>query len=290
MSTTRLALISTVIAVAAYSETAFGFCQATTCDSTVDECKNDAHGCETTGKPLAWERGDVLLRVDEGGSSLRELSARATQSAVETALSVWMSADCEGGGHPSFTANTELAANLDVAFEPDGPNENDILYMDGKWPYEARAVAKTMLGFSLDTGALLDADMALNSSRFPLAIEPASTDVDLMAVLTHELGHVLGMAHSDVPGATMQPETQGFATAALRTLEPDDVEGICAIYPPGSTEPKGKPSPESNADPGSSGCTISRGPNVFRAPWMAAIVALSSVAIGRRRASAKRRN
>ena len=60
------------------------------------------------------------------------------------------------------------------------------------------------------------------------------TGNDLASVLTHELGHFLGLNHSDITAATM--ETGYAATDDLRrSLEPDDIEGICAIYPPDRT-------------------------------------------------------
>ena len=57
--------------------------------------------------------------------------------------------------------------------------------------------------------------------------------MDLENVFAHELGHYLGLAHSTEAEATM------FASAVAgetlkRDLAADDVEGLCAAYPPGT--------------------------------------------------------
>lgn len=273
--------------VLSQSLVAFAYCRATTCDPAKGSCGKSAHGCQTQGEQLKWSGSDVELRIDQAGSELLQISAGDTQAAVEAALTTWMNADCGGGLHPSFTGNTELAANLGIAFNEDGKNVNAIKYIDDIWPYEHGAVAKTLLGFDSTNGDLLDADVAFNSAEYPLAMDPESGQIDLEAVLTHEVGHILGLAHSDAPGATMQPETTGFATAELKTLEPDDMAGICAIYPPlrkgSTTEPVTASSRGGNE---SSTCNVSPG-RPSRSTFGAGLFALGIAGLLRRRADAK---
>ncbi|MBX7134316.1 MAG: matrixin family metalloprotease [Fimbriimonadaceae bacterium] len=53
-------------------------------------------------------------------------------------------------------------------------------------------------------------------------------DYDLHTVLLHEVGHALGLGHSDVVGSVMGASYDG----GKRTLSADDIEGITHIYGP----------------------------------------------------------
>jgi hypothetical protein len=52
-------------------------------------------------------------------------------------------------------------------------------------------------------------------------------------IAAHEFGHALGLGHSTVTGATMYPSVSSCATGN-RTLDPDDIAGVVALYPPAS--------------------------------------------------------
>jgi MYXO-CTERM domain-containing protein len=56
---------------------------------------------------------------------------------------------------------------------------------------------------------------------------------DLDSIVTHEAGHFLGLSHSCDNAATMYANYK-LGEVGLRTLEADDVAGICTLFPPGS--------------------------------------------------------
>lgn len=156
------------------------------------------------------------------------------RAAVIAAFDTWTAVDCS---YLAFVP-TEEARCCRTAFLPDGPNANCLHWIDDEWPaeYPPAAVALTTITYRLDNGAILDTDVAFNAADFVFADDCRSGASDLRNTLTHEAGHMLGLDHSAVAGATMRPRTfPGDCT--LRDLAPDDVEGLCALYPTAAAPP-----------------------------------------------------
>src|SRR5262249_34975870 len=59
-----------------------------------------------------------------------------------------------------------------------------------------------------------------------------SSMIDLQNTVTHEAGHLLGLGHSTVIGATMQASTSSTPETSKRDLAPDDQKGYCALNLP----------------------------------------------------------
>jgi hypothetical protein len=79
---------------------------------------------------------------------------------------------------------------------------------------------------------MLDADVVIDGTQMLSLLSPGGdmvNDHDLASVLTHEMGHVLGLQESDRPNATMWPTTMPGDTRQ-RTLAADDENGALALY------------------------------------------------------------
>ncbi len=89
-------------------------------------------------------------------------------------------------------------------------------------------------------GEILDADTVFNPSFFAFSTADAlpanPSSYDLQTVLTHELGHWLGLDHSPLWQAAMWPEAVP-AGQAERALSSDDRIGVAALYPTSGTGP-----------------------------------------------------
>jgi hypothetical protein len=113
-------------------------------------------------------------------------------------------------------------------------NVNVILFHDDEWPHPQSedAVGLTSTTYDDRTGEIFDADIEINSTLDLSTADAVATDkYDLLSVLTHEVGHFFGLAHSLDSSATMRARYD-VGSGDFRTLSDDDIQGICAIYPP----------------------------------------------------------
>ena len=95
-------------------------------------------------------------------------------------------------------------------------------------------LAATLTGYYVSqTGddRIYDADVYTNTSiQFYSSRESGcSSEYDIDGVMVHEVGHVIGIGHSSVSGATMYPSISACNTSA-RTLASDDIAARDDLY------------------------------------------------------------
>lgn len=229
-----------VLAAAFHARDAAAFCQATTCDPSdpTQHCELDAvTKCVLTGEPLYWASSCLTISVQSDAAPGVGINYAAARGSVERAFAAWTNARCDGGT-PSIAI--ELSAPVECStseYSGDHRNANIVMFREDEWPYVGGedALGLTRVRFDLEKapGELWDADIEVNAVTEPLGVgTPGPSEVDLDSLLTHEAGHVLGLGHTLDVGATMGAGYSPGSTAQ-RTPEPDDVDGICSIYPPG---------------------------------------------------------
>jgi hypothetical protein len=230
----RFASLAVLLALLAAPATARAYCRASTCDGE----NNEGARCmpkqgTDCGKALRWKRDCVGIAVQKDASS--EVAYPVAKGTVRAAFEAWEDSGCGESG-PGF--HVEILNKVEcgqVEYNTDGANVNVLVFRDEAWPHEgAHNIALTTVTFDVDTAEIYDADIEVNTSTFDLTVsnDPDATDKDLLAVLTHEAGHFLGLAHSDVEGATMNAVYNDDQPFAFRSVESDDQLGVCDAYPP----------------------------------------------------------
>ena len=231
-ATVTIAALALAIAIAILvcPREAHAFCRTTTTPVPADY--SPSRGCFTEGLPLFWKNACVGYSVNSAASVHIPLATATT--VIDSAFTTWNEVKCGSIGVGIATSDVGPADCSEVRYNPNGPNQNVIVFRDTTWPYSDpnNTLGLTTVTFNADTGEIYDADMELNATGKNLstsATVPAN-GFDLLSVVTHEAGHFLGLAHATDATATMFASYKP-GTTTLRTLAPDDIAGICDIYP-----------------------------------------------------------
>lgn len=234
------ALFAASIAIAA-APRAGAYCRSTACPGQEDG-STDGHVCvpeqpDDCGKPLVWRQPCVGFNVVSKAS--KQIDYADAEIALTLAFAAWTRTPCEGGTPSIEVYPLGEVACASIEYNQHAGNTNALIFQDQYWPHEtdsglgtADTLALTTVTYDVDKGEIYDADIEVNTAnnRFSLSDVPEPDDVDLQAVLTHEAGHFLGLAHSAELFSTMFPDyTRG--TTTIRELAPDDQLAICAAYP-----------------------------------------------------------
>jgi YVTN family beta-propeller protein len=146
----------------------------------------------------------------------------------------------------SFSAWEEVITSL-VAFRNRGTGNFTVSESDNRnvvtfdnvgthfdSPREAGVIAFTRINWN-DSGEMTDTDIVFNGRDFRFSIDGANSEggtLDLQGVLTHEIGHLLGLDHSALSGdAGLRPTMYPYYFGGETTLEADDISGISTLYP-----------------------------------------------------------
>ena len=194
-------------------------------------------GC-LNGTPLAWTTMPVSYQIFQGASA--QVSLAEATPIIDAAFAKWPAASC---------SPTDASKHPDLSIEDNGITDapdpcegapcdltqyaaHAIYFRDDSWPYtdSANEIALTTVTYGVDDGRIFSAIMEINShdNEFSVSSPPAEGAISLEAVVTHEAGHFVGMAHSQDTGAIMYAYYRGDEV----TLTADDEEGICTVYPP----------------------------------------------------------
>jgi hypothetical protein len=288
------------LALLGQAATASAYCLTRGCNEATQDCAIDANGCVIgpDSPILHWDSSCVSFDVQQDGSSLRGISYEAANDAIHDAFSEWLNADCNGRS-PSITISDYGAVECRTPeYNQDAGNANVFMFRDDSWPYENSddTLALTTLIFDADSGRIYDADVEINTFESAMAIAPLDqpighSEIDFRSVITHEIGHFLGLSHSWESGSTMRP-SYAPGNTQMASIEQDDVNGICAALPPGrgtgssSCEPRHGFSSQCAIDDSSCSTAPGRGRSNG---WLLVVAGVSSTLLTRLRRAGRRR-
>lgn len=163
------------------------------------------------GNQIKWPSSKRHLTYAFESSAQVDISLEELRSTCESAFKKWSEVS-------DFTfEETDQKLNADLVLGFHRLDHGDGNSFDGPSGVLAHAFAPTngRLHFDADE----DWSTSLNLTR---------SETDLVSVATHEIGHLLGLAHSQFEDAIMYAY---FATGVTkRDLNQDDIEGIRALY------------------------------------------------------------
>lgn len=168
-----------------------------------------------------WKVDALPVTVGFGGAGLAGLDVDPV-SLLQVAMNPWQSVDCTLLRLKAQPSTTVLGSEAE-----DG--KNDVLVHTTEWPSTFTVGAAGQTVIYVRGADVVEADIHLNARDYAFVLGDAPGKIDLQSVLTHELGHVIGVGHTDVARATMNA---GLGSGiGARSLERDDLDAVCALYP-----------------------------------------------------------
>jgi predicted Zn-dependent protease len=140
------------------------------------------------------------------------LTAAQRESVIQTAFNTWQNVSFLSFTQVSNPSNADIKLKWATGNHGDGANNA----FDGSGGVLAHAFAPPPGGGTYSGEVHFDdaENWTMDQSGY-----------NLLSVAIHEIGHALGIAHSDVPGSIMNPNYTGLTALAV-----DDIEAIWSLY------------------------------------------------------------
>jgi hypothetical protein len=223
----------------------------------------------TGGVCMWWQSRTNSFQIDAQGTP--DAPNAGTFAAIRKSFQTWAAVSCTNLSFPEEPLSTAATARV-VGYFDGTTNHNLVLFRTQAcrtavpagdacrtqggcgnawdcWEHGDGVIATTTTTSNRRTGEILDSDIELNDAPpatgtkftfttvdgLPCTLpgETGCVRIDVQNTVTHEAGHWLGLDHTPIQSATMYASAPSGETSK-RILAPDDIDGICTIYPRGA--------------------------------------------------------
>ena len=162
----------------------------------------------------AWQRTEVTFAF---GTGTNDVAGGSEFQATRAAFQTWAAVI------PLTFREVGLNDNPDVVIDWRPANDPDLSMVGGTL---AHADFPPACGVVTNT---LPKPVHFDDTEHTWVIGAAAGAFDVETVAVHEIGHIIGLAHSSVAGAVMRSTIGSNATN--RALTQDDISGVQGLYP-----------------------------------------------------------
>ncbi len=181
----------------------------------------------TTSPHPVWQSLPVSYYLNNSGSV--DLGGFAPTEAVMLAsFASWSAPTCTDWATSYQGGTTRM---------PGSDSVNVLGWTESGWGYEDYAIGVTSVSF-WSSDRIAEADIDFNGQYFTWSTSGGSgSTVDTQSIATHEMGHFLGLGDLYGSACTGAPTMCGTYSGGTepRTISSDDINGVCTLYPSGSS-------------------------------------------------------
>lgn len=198
---------------------------------------------------MKWNMSDGPIGITLNSAGSADAPIGSVENAVVGAMNTWQGAT---GGLVTF----QYMGQSSSAVRNSSDGINSIQWVESGWSYSSNILAITLYTYYIqDPPYFADADIIVNGQNYKWGVNVAQNGTvnDIQQVLTHEMGHLLGLSHTSMYNASLYP----YLPAAVKhTISTDDKNGILFLYTnPQNTFRAVNPTPKSVYD----GAMVSKG-------------------------------